>query len=61
MNELHRRENADKLLTFLTISPFVIQVLPTKYHHLITSDYDDNKFVDCAIEALADYIITTKV
>jgi len=26
--------------------------------HLITADHDDNKFVDCAISANADYIVT---
>ena len=28
------------------------------YHSVITADPDDNKFVDCAIQAKARYIVT---
>lgn len=57
--ELHRRENADKLFDFLSISPFVILADPTFHFNLITADPDDNKFVDCAVVANADYIVTS--
>jgi putative PIN family toxin of toxin-antitoxin system len=57
--ELHRRENADRLFDFLSISPFVILVDPTFHFKLITTDPDDNKFVDCAIVSNADYIVTS--
>ena len=39
-------------------SPNTIQVVPHFKWHLITADYDDNKFVDCALNSGADYIVT---
>jgi putative PIN family toxin of toxin-antitoxin system len=57
--EVHRRENADRLLDFLSISPFVIFIDPTYRFNLITADLDDNKFVDCAIVAHTDYVVTS--
>ncbi|GAB3914227.1 hypothetical protein GCM10028803_59280 [Larkinella knui] len=33
-------------------------VSPTYFWHLIESDHDDDKFVDCAVACQADYIIT---
>lgn len=56
---LHRKENADRLIDFLAISPFVIPVEPTYRFNLITVDPDDNKFADCAIAANADYVVTS--
>ena len=35
-----------------------IQVIPWYKWHLITADPDDNKFVDCALNAGADFIVT---
>lgn len=46
-------------MVFLTISPFVILVEPTYRFNLITVDPDDNKFVDCAIAANAEYIVAS--
>jgi putative PIN family toxin of toxin-antitoxin system len=56
---LHRKENADRLMGFLNISPFVILVEPTYRFNLISIDPDDNKFVDCAIVANADHVVTS--
>ena len=56
---LHRRENADRLRAFLAISPFVIPVAPSYRFALISADPDDNKFVDSAIAANADYVVTS--
>lgn len=39
-------------------SSFTRHINPQKRYHLITVDPDDNKFVDCAIEARAQYIVT---
>ena len=39
-------------------SPNVIQVIPYYKWNLISCDPDDNKFVDCAVSANADYIVT---
>lgn len=36
-----------------------MELINTTYHfNLITADPDDNKFVDCAIQANARYIVT---
>jgi len=56
---LHRKENADRLMNFLTISPFVIFVEPAYRFNLISVDPDDNKFVDCAIAADAAHVVTS--
>jgi len=49
---------ADNFLTALLYSPFVERV-DAYFHWLaITADPDDDKFVDCAVAANADYIIT---
>ena len=36
----------------------VKRLTPHYRFHLITADQDDNKFVDCAIAANAEYIVT---
>ncbi len=36
----------------------VRRVSPSYHHQLVTADPDDNAFVDCAIAAEADYIVT---
>ena len=36
----------------------VVRVNPNYHFNLITADPDDNKFVDCAIQANARYIVT---
>lgn len=59
LSTLHRQENADRLLDFLTISPFALPFDPHYHFHLIAEDPDDNKFVDCAFAANADYIVTS--
>ncbi len=45
-------------LSFLETSPFVVKVIPNYRFGLVTSDPDDNKFVDCAVAANADFIVT---
>ena len=39
-------------------SPYTVFVDPQYRFHLIEQDYDDNKFVDCAIVSGADYIVS---
>lgn len=46
------------LAQLLDGSAHVLRVSPTFRLHLITADADDDKFVDCAIAANADFIIT---
>ena len=48
---------------FLTVkmllkSPNVIQTIPYYKWYLISADPDDNKFVDCAFNAAADFIVS---
>lgn len=49
---------AEATLTALSYSPFVERFSPSYFWNMITQDADDNKFVDCAISASADCIIT---
>jgi putative PIN family toxin of toxin-antitoxin system len=37
----------------------VLRVDPHFQFHVIASDFDDNKFVDCAIAAQADFVVTS--
>ena len=45
-------------LEMLLKSPNIIQTIPYYRWNLIYGDPDDNKFVDCAINVNADYIVT---
>jgi len=49
---------AQLTIEMLLKSPNVIQVIPYYKWNLISADPDDNKFVDCALNAGADYIVT---
>lgn len=49
---------ADASLDFLLLLPNVTLAHPSFRWNLIKDDADDNKFVDCAIAANADYIVT---
>lgn len=42
-------------------APNIRLVTPYYRFELITSDVDDNKFVDCAIASGADYLVTNDV
>lgn len=49
---------ASNVVQMLVNSPFV-EFIDTYFHfHLIEQDKDDNKFVDCAIAANAQYIVS---
>lgn len=50
-------EVARNIVTAIVRSPFTRFFTPHFYFHLIEQDPDDNKFVDCAIIAGADYIV----
>ena len=50
-------------IVYLTIEmllklPNTIKSIPYYKWNLITADHDDNKFVDCALSAGADYLVT---
>lgn len=52
---LNRTETA---LDILFLFPNVHLITPYYHWHLIEPDEDDNKFVDCAVAANADYIVS---
>lgn len=49
---------AELILNTIVKSPHVLFFTPHYHFNLITADPDDNKFVDCAIQANAHYIVT---
>ncbi len=55
----HGRVTVRNFLSSLRYSLFVIPIDPHFRFSLITADPDDNKFVDCAVAANADYIVTS--
>jgi putative PIN family toxin of toxin-antitoxin system len=50
--------NADARLDFLLLLPNVTLITPFYHWNLITDDPDDNKFLDCAVAANADFIVS---
>lgn len=58
LQRLTDMETADYVIKTILNSPFVELVTPYFHFGLITTDPDDNKFVDCAISANARYIVT---
>lgn len=58
---LHRMfgyQFAETVVAALLKSPFVERFSPYYHFNLITADPDDNKFVDCALQTNARYIVT---
>lgn len=51
-------EVAARALDVLDILPNIARIHKYFFWRLITADPDDDKFVDCAVAATADYIIT---
>ena len=49
---------AEAIIYTILTREHVKRLTPHYRFHLITSDQDDNKFVDCAITANAEYIVT---
>lgn len=49
---------AQNVVSEIIHSPYTIFVNPQYRFHLVEQDYDDNKFVDCAIVSGADYIVS---
>lgn len=46
------------LMEALINRPNLVRTTPTWRFNLITQDTDDNKFVDCAICGMAEYIVS---
>ncbi len=53
-----RKPAASDFIQILEILPNVERISPSFRFNLIIADPDDNKFVDCAVAANADYIVT---
>lgn len=49
---------AENILATIESLDNLILASPSFRFNLITKDYDENKFVDCAIAANADFILT---
>ena len=58
LERLTGRNTARQVIDAIVESPFVEFFNPSYHFNLITVDPDDNKFVDCAIQANAHYIVT---
>ena len=57
-NQKFQEAKAEGVFRFFSESNHVINTFIYYYWNLINVDPDDNKFVDCAIAANADYIVT---
>ena len=51
-------EVADNVISLIMHSPCTRFIDPHFHFNMISADPDDNKFVDCAVIANADYIVT---
>jgi len=58
LNRLAGEKTADLVLNTILECKNVVFLTPYYHFNLITADPDDNKFVDCAIQANARYIVT---
>lgn len=58
LQRLVNYEIAEYVAKVIINSSFTEMITPYYHFHLIESDFDDNKFVDCAIAANAKYIVT---
>ena len=54
----YRQQFVNDVINELLLSPNVIKANNYFRWNFITVDHDDNKFVDCALNAGADYLVT---
>ena len=59
LSRFYSPKTAEFLVGVLLKSQNAIQITPYFKWDLITADPDDNKFVDCALNAGVDYIVTS--
>lgn len=57
LNRLAGKKTADLVLNTIIECKNVVFLTPYYHFNLISADPDDNKFVDCAIQANARYIV----
>lgn len=58
LQRLTNVDTAQLVIELIVNNPHTLMFSPYYHFELITSDPDDNKFVDCAIVASAKYIVT---
>ena len=58
LTQFYKKQIAVDILNFIFYSPNTLQVTPYFQWNLISVDPDDNKFVDCALNSGADFIVT---
>jgi len=58
LEEKYRPDGMENFMQFLERSPDVVHITKYFYWNLIDNDPDDDKFVDCAIAANANFIVT---
>ncbi len=58
LEEKYRPDGMENFMQFFERSPDVVHITKYFYWNLIANDPDDDKFVDCAIAANADFIVT---
>ena len=54
----YRTEVSENIINLFDTSPDVMNVTNYYFWNIIEQDPDDNKFVDCAISAGADYLVS---
>ena len=58
LQRLTNVDTAQLVIELIVNNPYTLMFSPYYHFELITSDPEDNKFVDCAIVASAKYIVT---
>ena len=58
LTRFYPKQIVEYVLGFIFYSPNTVIITPFFKWNLITSDPDDNKFVDCALNSGANYIVT---
>jgi len=56
--DFYSPEISESVINTITNAPNLEQVIPYYKWNLIPADPDDNKFVDCALNVGADYLVT---
>ncbi len=59
ISQKYSPQHLEKFMGFIAFSPHVIPCQPSFRFHLIETDPDDNKFIDCAICSNANAIVTS--
>jgi predicted nucleic acid-binding protein len=58
LSQFYSPQISESIMQTIMNADNIKHIIPYFKWHLIASDPDDNKFVDCALNAGADYIVT---